>query len=186
MMRHPIRNLISRISGKNAMKTLPARWVLVVSVGLAIPLLAALAAEKSDKSGRPPEGWKTWSPRDEIRPQFQYEPQGGRDGAGSFIISHDDREGLDGCWTKAFSVGGGRHYRFHAVRRVAGVPVPRRSAVARVIWQDASGRPVAHETSRVTSFLKGFKSVAEPEYPTDKSSDADGWTEVSDTYLVPT
>ena len=27
--------------------------------------------------------------------------------------------------------------------------------------------------------------MAEPEYPTDKSTDAEGWTEVSDTYLAP-
>ena len=37
----------------------------------------------------------------------------------------------------------------------------------------------------VAGYLKGWKAMAEPEYPTDKQTDARGWTEVSDTYRRP-
>jgi predicted amidohydrolase len=131
------------------------------------------------------EEWQTWSPREEIRPEFVFNPRGGRDQRGGWIIAHDARDGLDGMWTKTVPVVGGRWYRFHAVRRVENVKNPRQSAVARVLWQDENGKSVQHETPVPTEFLRGYKPTAEPEYPTDKSTDAQGWTEVSDTYLVP-
>src|SRR5207248_9324693 len=154
-------------------------------LGLVNSILRPLAGEDADKSPPAPEGWQTWSPRDEIRPDFRFDPEGGRDHRGSFIIRHDEREGLDGCWTKTFAVSGGKYYRFHAVRRVEDVPTARRSAVARVLWLDDRGRKVEHDRPADTGFLKGFKAAAEPEYPTDKSTDADGWTEVSDIYRAP-
>ena len=89
---------------------------------LALP--ASVAAEPEQ-----PEGWTTAAPREEIRPRFAYEPRGGRDDKGAFIIRHDRREGLDGWWTHAFPVRGGRFYRFHAVRKVDHVEVGCRSAV---------------------------------------------------------
>jgi predicted amidohydrolase len=37
----------------------------------------------------------------------------------------------------------------------------------------------------LTGYLTGWTPTAEPEYPTDKATDASGWTEVSDTYRAP-
>ena len=54
-----------------------------------------------------PEGWQTVAPRDEIRPAFSFEPQGGPRGGGSFVVAHDQREGLDGWFQKTFVVAGG-------------------------------------------------------------------------------
>jgi predicted amidohydrolase len=143
------------------------------------------AAAIADKTPAHPDGWRTAAPRDEIRPQFDYHPTGGRNGKGALVIVADEREGLHGYWTKTFAVAGGRHYRFSALRKVENVASPRRSVVARVVWQDANGKPVLRDKPVVAGYLPGFAPTAEPEYPTDKATSADGWTEVSDTYLAP-
>jgi predicted amidohydrolase len=143
-------------------------------------------ARSTDRDTVPaPEGWRKEAPRDEIRPEFAYAPKGGRDGKGAFVITHDRREGLDGYWTRTFPVKGGQFYRFHAVRKVQGVPVPRLSAVVRLLWQDDRGKPVPYDTPAVRHYLKGGAPRAEPEYPRDKHTDRNGWTEVSDTYRAP-
>ena len=61
-----------------------------------------------------PDGWTAAAPRDEIRPEFAFEPKGGPDGAGCLVIRADGREGLDGYWTKTFPIAGGKYYRFAA------------------------------------------------------------------------
>ena len=133
-----------------------------------------------------PEGWTTASPRQEIRPQFAFEPKGGVDGQGAFVIRADNREGLDGCWTRTFPITGGRHYRFEAFYRASKVAVPRRSVVARLLWQDAAGRQVPSDEPVVSGYLiSKSKPMASAEFPTTKTARADGWTEVSDTYLAP-
>lgn len=161
------------------------RWLSIVVI-LAAVSGRPQAADAPSEVGDAPEGWHTWSAREETRPAFRYRPRGGRDGRGSFAIVHDGRDGLDGCWTRALHVTGGHYYRFHSVRRVENVGTPRRSAVARVLWQDAAGKPVSHDGGGANTFAKGRNPIAEPEYPTDKAADAEGWTEVSDTYLAPT
>jgi predicted amidohydrolase len=132
-----------------------------------------------------PDGWQPASPREEIRPQFDHKPKGGRDGHGSLVIASDEREGLNGYWVKTFNITGGKHYRFFALRKIENIAVPRRSVVTRVIWQDDKGKSVLLDTPVVSGYLKGANPVAEPEYPTDKATDTDGWTEVSDTYHAP-
>lgn len=130
-------------------------------------------------------GWQAATPREEIRPQFSFDPTGGPKGDGCLVISADDREGLHGFWQKSFPVKGGRYYHFHAVRQVRHVAVPRRSVVARVVWQDDKGKPVPADTQAQSQYLKGWTGTAEPEHPTDQETDAQGWTEVSDTYRAP-
>jgi hypothetical protein len=134
---------------------------------------------------QPPEGWSATAPRDEIRPQFAYDPKGGPDQSGSFLITAQQQEGLQGCWQKSFPIKGGQSYRFHAVRKVDHVALPRRSAVVRILWRDAQGKPVRRDTPVPTEFLRGTVALAEPEYPTDKETEAHGWTEVSDTFRAP-
>ena len=76
------------------------------------------------------DGWVAFAPRHEIRPDFGYDSKGGPDGKGCFSIKADRRDGLDGCWKKAFPVSGGKHYHFAATYQAKGVAVPRRSVVA--------------------------------------------------------
>src|SRR5205807_6154623 len=90
---------------------------------LASPFWTSMRAESSDIN-RTSEGWKTASPRDEIRPAFEFKRDGGPAGHGSLLIRADDREGLDGNWVKTFPVEGGRYYHFRAVRRVTNVAAP--------------------------------------------------------------
>jgi predicted amidohydrolase len=138
-----------------------------------------------------PAGWQNGGPREEVRPEFTYKSGGGRSGKGAFIIEHDAREGLDGYWVKTFPVQGGQFYRFEAFRRTEQVGSPRRSAIVRLLWQDEKGRRVlrdnaASASSRyVTNVLHGYTPSVEAEHPMDKSTDAAGWTEVSDVYRAP-
>ena len=132
-----------------------------------------------------PDGWQAAAPRDEIRPQFGYEPGGGGDGLGRLIITADAREGLHGFWTRTFLVEGGRHYTFRVLRRAQGLPQERRNAVVRLLWQNAAGTPVLTDEPMVQGFLPGYSKRAEPEYPGETSARPDGWTEVSATYRAP-
>ncbi|HZN36441.1 MAG TPA: carbon-nitrogen hydrolase family protein [Pirellulaceae bacterium] len=133
----------------------------------------------------PPAGWTTAAPREELRPTFSFQPSGGRGGRECFVIAGDEREGLSGWWTRTFEVEGGKTYRFVAWRKGEGALSLRRSGVARVTWRDAAGKPVRHDEETQFGYQAGRKPQAEPEHPLDKSIDAAGWTEVSDTYLVP-
>jgi predicted amidohydrolase len=134
--------------------------------------------------GTPP-GWKTASPRDEIKPRFAFDPSGGPKSDGCFVITQDGREGQHGWFSKTFPVTGGKCYQFHAVRKVQNVSVPRRSAVVRILWRDSDGKQVPMSEAAPKGYLVGYAGVAEAEHPTDKSTDSQGWTEVSDEYRVP-
>lgn len=129
--------------------------------------------------------WTMESPREEIRPEFRYTQAGGRSGQGAWVIESDAREGRHGWWQRRLPVTAGEYYRFSAWRRVSGIVVPRRSAVARVLWRDAQGHAVERREGVVTNFLHGFRAEAEPEYPGESGVDDRGWTELSGTYQAP-
>jgi predicted amidohydrolase len=147
--------------------------------------LAGFASSARAADTAIPDGWKTVAPRDEIRPTFSFDPGGGPKKDGALVIAADGREGLHGWFEKSFPVAGGKHYHFHAVRKVHGVEVPRRSAVVRVLWRDDAGKPVPTSEPPVKGYLKGFAGHAEAEHPIDKGINPAGWTEVSDTYRAP-
>ena len=132
-----------------------------------------------------PAGWTTGAPRDEIRPTFSFNQEGGRDGRGSFVILHDEREGLHGFWSRTFEVTGGRHYHFQAWRTVTNVTNARQSATVRILWRDSTGNKVPEDDPTAAGYLLGWKPTSEAEHPTDKKTDNAGWTEVSDTYRAP-
>lgn len=133
----------------------------------------------------PPDGWQARSPREEIRPDFAFEPMGGPDGKGSLVIRAHDREGQQGLWTKTFPIVGGRYYVFRVLRKVESVAHPRRHVLATITWRDSKGRQVKHDEPSTCSFMPGQLPVAEPEFPPDRATDARGWTEVTAGYLVP-
>lgn len=149
--------------------------------------------ENQEPSLSVPDGWSTTSPRDEIKPVFSYNPKGGPGSQGSFAIESDQREGLLGRWTKTFPVKGGQHYRFSVLRKYAGADSPfpkRRAGVVRVLWRDDNGKSVNHDKPSLASFKSGEKPIgfppSLPEYPMKYgSTDAQGWMEMSDVYLVP-
>ncbi len=132
-----------------------------------------------------PDGWTTASPRAEIMPDFSYNPDGGPDQKGSFVIESGSREGLVGRWTKSFPVKGGEYYQFSVLRKITGAESPRRAGVARVLWRDSKGNSVRHDEPSSASYATGKQPGAEPEYPMDGETDSYGWTTVSDVYHVP-
>jgi predicted amidohydrolase len=130
-------------------------------------------------------GWTAQAPRDEIRPEFSFDRKGGPRQAGSFVIRHDKRDGLDGWFQKSFAVTGGEFYRFRAVRKLTDVAIPRRSALVRILWQNDAGKMVAADVPKQQIEEIGHVSTAEPEHPTDGATDSQGWTMVSGVYRVP-
>ncbi|HNZ48494.1 MAG TPA: carbon-nitrogen hydrolase family protein [Candidatus Hydrogenedentes bacterium] len=123
--------------------------------------------------------WESRAPRKEIAPSFERLPDG------RLRISADDREGLDGCWFKSFPVTGGQWYRFDARYQASGVEYPRRSVLARLLWQSGDGKALYHGEPGAHSYQGGRNPRSEPEYPVCFGPDEDGWSHVSGTYQSP-
>jgi predicted amidohydrolase len=134
----------------------------------------------------PPAGWTSAAPREEIRPEFNFDPAGGPDRQGALIIQSGQQEGLMGHWSKTFPVTGGAHYRFDVLRKLTGADSPRRTAVARILWRDDAGRPVNRDEISTASYAHGKIPRAEPDYPRDGETNAQGWTPLTGTYHAPT
>jgi len=158
-------------------------WAVVLGAVCcgALPIGGAWA----EPTSAAPDGWTTVAPRDEIRPDFAYNPRGGPSGKGSFVIETDAREGLDGAWQRFCPVEGGRWYHFSAVRKLERVELPRRSALVRIVWLDERGKPVPNSGPIVSTHLRGYNARAEAEHPRDGATDAAGWTTVSGVYQAP-
>jgi len=154
------------------------RSVTLTAGGVLAMLVSALGVTEAD-------GWRGVAARPQIQPVFEFKPAGGPAKRGSWVIRADKREGLDGHWAKAFPVQGGQWYGVRALRRVTGVPTPRRSTLVRVLWQDAQGGSVRHDEPGAKSYAPGEPPIAEPEYPADGATDARGWTEVTGVYRAP-
>ncbi len=153
---------------------------------LAVTVVSSCVLPWTCSAGEFPEGWRTVSPREEIRPAFAFEPTGGPSGQGSWVIAHGQREGLDGWFEKTFPVNGGDSYQFRAVRKIDHVMVPRRSALARVCWEDDAGHLVPADVPESQARELRHVPTAEPEFPVDGPTDALGWTTVSGVYRAPT
>jgi predicted amidohydrolase len=148
-------------------------------------LLLSVLAGSSLQGASPPSRWQSLAPREEISPHFAYHENAGKDGKGSWVIETDKRGGQYGCWKGEFSVQGGKPHRFSAWYKATGVANADHSVIARILWRDDQDRPVNHAEPTFTSFRKGEPPRSEPEYPRRKATDENGWTEMSDTYLVP-
>lgn len=160
--------------------------MLILSVAFGCWALASPTRMLTAADVSAPAGWKTASPRKEIRPEFAYDAQGGPAANGSFVIEADEREGLFGWWERTFNIEGGKFYQFSAVRKADGIEVPRRTAVARILWRDGQGLAVLHDEPACASYRSGQRPRSEPEFPTDQGRDALGWTKVAGVYQAPT
>jgi len=149
---------------------------------LILPLCQVAAAE-TKPAQLASEGWQSAAPRDELRPTFRTSGEASASDL-RLRIEHDDRKGLDGWWWKPFPVTGGQLVKFSCWRRTENVELPRRSVVARVVWQNDEGKGVKEDRPLAENFLAGFPSQAEPEFPSD-GREVDGWTELTGTFQVP-
>lgn len=153
------------------------RFVLTAAFVVFLPIAKGLDA---------PAGWTTGAPRNEIRPSFSYQASGGKDNGAVFAVDGSAVEGANGWWQSEIPVVGGKDYQFRVSRRSTGVVLPWRSGIVRIHWRDDQNRPVFHDDpGPKTRYDTSPTPRAEPEYPGDKSTDAQGWTEVSGVYHVP-
>jgi len=161
------------------------RSIFRLHVGLILGWLVVATPVGAEDKTEAPDGWRTRTPRDEIRPAFAYHKDGGPKGKGSLVIEADQREGLFGWWEKTFPVKGGHYYRFSVLRRTRHIELARRTLVERVLWRDANGKPVEHDELSRASFEEGKRPRSEPEYPSEEGEAKGGWTTVSGIYLAP-
>lgn len=169
------------------MSALPSNRSMVwqLATGLLISVVSLMRPCDASPPSQAPEGWTTASPRDEVCPEFAYDPTGGRSGQGSWIIESDDCEGRIGWWQRTIAVQGGHHYAFRIYRKTTDIATPRRSAMARIVWQDDRGQLVPRPGPVVDFFRGGGTSLARPEFPPDGATDPAGWTELSGVYQAP-
>src|SRR6266542_1154358 len=159
---------------------------LSASILAAGPVSAGAPTQDEPKQSEPyPPGWKAASQRDEIRPSFSFELKGGPRGNAAFVIAAANSVGQHGWFQKVFPLSGGKFYRFQAVRKAEAVAVPRRSVVARIVWQDARGKPVLADVPAGHEKEAGPIPLAKPEHPLDGETDEQGWTKVAGTYRAP-
>ncbi len=168
-------------------KRLLIRCFLVVTSAALWPIVSGgptlAGAPKSDTPI--PADWHAAAPRDEIRPQFSFDPSGGPNAEGALVIAAADSVGQHGWFRTTIAISGEQHYHFRVVRRVGNVATPRRSAVVRIVWQDAEGKPVLADPPASRVGEKGPLPLAEPEHPLDGATDVRGWTSVAGVYRAP-
>ena len=121
-------------------------------------------------------GWRSFSPRDEIRPDFAINRAGGPDGQGSLVIKHDDREGLDGAWAKTFEIEGGCHYCITAYSQLNNVSNPRHHTYVELLFHDTDGGLVLNRRTGVKS---------RPFYPPEIQTDLHDWMKFTGIYRAP-
>jgi predicted amidohydrolase len=151
---------------------------------MALQALGGWVVAETAGSAAPLGPWAESSPRDEIRPQFSTSPDGGPNGGPCLVIGADQRNGLDGCWTRRYAIEAGKHYRFSALYQTTGVAVARRSVVAKLDWRDGKDHSVPLDRPVVATFGKGITPMAETEFPSPLPA-KDGWTELAGTYRAP-
>src|SRR4051794_28103240 len=163
-------------------------WMAGVAASAAVAAMGRVAAagESAAASGSSaPHGWAPPPPPPELAPDFAIDKAAGPGGGPCLLIKSDAREGLDGAWTRSFPVEGGKCYRFSALYRAEGVAVPRRSVIVKLDWRSADGKAVKLDEPTVSNVLRSMARMAETEFPATGATRADGWTEVSTIYHVP-
>lgn len=158
-----------------------SRFANTAPLGLLILGIAAMGAVVSQAADELPEGWELKTPRAELAVEGRYD-----DATDTWHLAAPDREGMNGFWEKTFTIEGGKPVRFFALRKAENIDHPRRSCVVRIEWYDAEGGPV-RSPHGVNPAYFGSKTAgkAQPDFPRDKETRADGWTVVEDSYPAP-
>jgi predicted amidohydrolase len=148
-------------------------------------LLFAIATNSAWSADAFPNEWQAAAPREEIRPTFSFDAKADRDSQGALVIESSDSTADHGWFQKSFPVSGGKFVRFAAVRQTTNVDTPRRSAIVRIVWQDANGKSVLADVPPGHEKETGSVPLAEPEHPLDGPIDKQGRTTIEGTYRVP-
>ena len=137
-----------------------------------------LSAEEQTVNTKSP-GWTTYSPREEIQPEFESSPDG------TLTIRADEREGLIGNWQATFPIRGGIWYRFSAEQRTEKIQHPRRTAVVRLLWLDKDGNKALRDEPTFASYRPGTNPRAEPEFVPPGKILPNGWEQLDTAYHAP-
>ena len=158
---------------KVAYQTMQRRLMtLGIALAGAVVTWHSLHAPAASNDTPPVAGWTTAAPRDEIRPQFAFDAQGGPDGKGGFLIRADQREGLAGCWKKTFPVSGRQALSLRgAATRPRASPCRGAASLVELHWRDAKGKQVPLDEPAVTGYLQRRRSpMAETEFPATQAN----------------
>src|SRR5258705_1896101 len=113
--------------------------------------------------------WKFESQRKEIAPVWYVDSNISYKGKPTLVLSGGGKEYSNGHWYTVMNVEPDEYFQFEANFIATNVEEPTRNILARIIWQDVSG-----------------KNVGYAEYPTtflDKTSE--GWNYMKQLYRVP-
>ncbi len=146
----------------------------IPSAALASVLILSASVAYGEKTND--HAWQPYSPRDEIRPEFQINKQGGLDGQPGYVIEHDQRDALDGAWMREYLIDGGKYYQLSAAAKLSEVSQPRRGVYAEVWFTD--------EDDRVVQYELGDQS--RPYYAAPEATNEAGWTRFNGTFPAPT
>ena len=98
-------------------------------------------------------------------------PPGGSPSAYCLGMSGQGNPAVDGRWLRKILVTAGKHYRFTAEFHAEGVARPSRCVLARIVWLDATGKPIGN---------------GDGEYPpTLRRRTSDGWGVIGDVEQAP-
>ena len=85
-------------------------WILMIHFCVCLFLCQDAFTSSINSKG----GWKTFSPRPEISPQFKFSKRGGSDHEGSWIIEQGLEKNQIGAWSRDYEIVGGTYYGFEA------------------------------------------------------------------------
>ncbi len=113
--------------------------------------------------------WSFESQRKEITPKWYIDSSTTYKGQPTLAIEGAGKEYANGHWYHTMNVEPGEYFQFQTNFKVSNVDEPNRDILARIIWQDVSG-----------------KNIGYPEYPgtfPDKTNE--GWNYIKQLYRVP-
>jgi len=129
------------------------------------PIFAAIIASLGASETGAPEGWTTFSPRDETAPRFFFAYDTKEVAPGyEFVESHAayslgiagrGEEACDGRWVKSVPATAGGHHAFRARFSARNVADLDRCILARVVWLDAGGKQVGQPEYAVPERQEG-------------------------------
>jgi len=136
----------------------PKSFLLIL---LLVPGIATIGQEL--------DGWKFESQRSDVAPRYAVDKKTNFDGKPTLVLRGGGKDFAAGYWYKVVPAQAGTFYKFQTHYKSSGVDEPHRSILARILWQDESGK------------IKGFR-----EYPaTSPQQNKDGWRVIEQSYQAP-
>jgi hypothetical protein len=102
--------------------------------------------------------WKFESQREAIAPVSYVDNKISFRGNQTLTLKGGGKDYADGHWYKQVNVEPGKYFKFRAYFKTSGVDEPKRSILARILWQNKSGEPVGFTEYPATLEIKRKKA----------------------------